>query len=113
MCGVRQGGQPQEPKEEPKMVVKYPDDCIRETRSIVSAAEMTYITCEDGEFVVACGDEEWAFSSLGDALDHAATSILCDGPVSSVEFTQNYPQEWCPNVAALKRELAAARRNRK
>ena len=94
--------------------VKYPDDYIREKRSIIAAAELTYV-CKsaDGYFMVVTGEGEYAMSDLGGAINFAASHILGDGPLDSVQFSAHADDEWHPNMDILRRELEEAGRPRK
>lgn len=93
--------------------VKYPDDYIRETHSLIAAAELTYIYEDGDEFVVKVGGDTYVLHSLDDALDMAAGHILGDGPLDSLEFTPDVGGEWRPNMCSLRKELDEAGRCRK
>lgn len=98
-----------------KSKVTYPDDYIRGKRSIIAAAELTYVYKDEGEFVVEAGDDTYVLRHLDDALNLAANHILGDGPLDSVEFTQCGDDTWLPDIYVLRRSLdeAARRHNRK
>lgn len=94
--------------------VKYPDDYIREKRSILAAAELTYVRKSvDGCFSVITGEGEYAIPALGEAIDFAASHILGDGPLDSVQFSAHADDEWHPDMRLLCRELEEAGRSRK
>ena len=94
--------------------VKYPDDYIREKRGIIAAAELTYV-CKsaDGCFMVVTGEGEYAIPDLGEAINFAASHILGDGPLDSVQFSAHANDEWHPDMHILLRELEEAGRCRK
>lgn len=94
--------------------LKYPDDYIRERRSIIASAELTYIRKSgEGCFSVIAGEDEYVLTTLDDALHLAANHILGDGPLSSVEFIPHADGTWLPDLHVLRRELAEASRTRK
>ena len=86
---------------------------IREKRSIIAAAKLTYVRKSgDGQFSVIAGEDEYVLTKLDDALHLAANHILGDGPLDSVKFI---PQDdmWIPDLRVLCKELAEAGRTRK
>lgn len=98
-----------------RMKIKYPDDYIREKRSIIAAAEVTYV-CEDedeGEFIVVAGGDTYALPNLDDALNLAANHILGDGPLDSLEFIPDEMGTWYPDIYGLRRDLTDARRRKR
>lgn len=92
--------------------VKYPDDYIREVRSIITAAEFTFIyeDEDEGEFVVECGEDTYVLPTLDDATGLATNYILGDGPVNGVTFIPRGAGMWVPDIAELRRDINAARR---
>lgn len=94
--------------------VKYPDDYIREKRSIIAAAELTYV-CKsaDGCFSVVTGEGEYALPELGEAINFAADHILGDGPLDSMQFSVHADGVWRPDMCLLRRELGEVSRRRK
>jgi len=93
--------------------LKYPDDYIREKRSIIAAAELTYIReTEPGWFSVIAGEDEYVLPKLDDAFHLAARHILGDGPLNSVKFIPHNDM-WIPDLRVLRKELAEAGRTRK
>jgi hypothetical protein len=94
--------------------VKYPDDYIREKRSIIAAAELTYVRKSgDDCFSVVTGEGEYAMLDLGEAINFAASHILGDGPLDSVQFSAHADDEWHPDMHILCRELEEAGRRHK
>lgn len=92
--------------------VKYPDDYIREKRSIIAAAELTHVCqSEPGWFSVITGEDEYVLPDLDDAFHLAASHILGSGPLNSVKFIQCSDDVWRPDIRVLRRELGEARRN--
>jgi hypothetical protein len=94
--------------------VEYPDDYIRKVRSIIAAAELTFIYNDEdtGEFVVECGGDTYVFPTLDDAMSLATNHILGDGPVSGVTFILRGASMWVPDIAELRRDIKAARRKK-
>ena len=95
--------------------VKYPDDYIREKRSIIAAAELTYV-CVDrdlGEAVVVTGEYTFTLPELDRAIDLAANHILGDGPLDSLEFILDEDGTWRPDMHGLRRGLSEVGRSRK
>ena len=91
--------------------VKYPDDYIREKRSIIAAAELTYVRKSgEGYFSVIAGEDEYVFNNLDDALHLAANHILGYGPLDSVRFIPHDDGMWTPDLRVLREELAKASR---
>ena len=67
--------------------VKYPDDIIRVRREVIEVAENLEVRADGDEFIIELfKDEHSSHKKLIDALDEAASLILGDGPVDSVEF---------------------------
>lgn len=95
-----------------KSKVKYPDDYIREKRSIIAAAELTRVRKDGGEFVVESGEDTYVLPYLDDALNLAANHILGDGLLDSVEFIPHAGDMWLPDIHVLRRELGEAGRRR-
>ena len=95
--------------------VKYPDDYIREKRSIIAAAELTYVRIDRylGEAVVVTGEYTCVLSELYRALDLAANHILGDGPLDSLEFILDEDGTWRPDMRGLMRDLSEVGRSRK
>lgn len=95
--------------------VKYPDDYIREKRSIIAAAELTYVRMDRdlGEAVVVTGEDTCVLAELDRALDLAATCILGDGPLDSLGFTLDEDGAWRPDIHGLRRDLSEVGRRRK
>lgn len=93
--------------------LKYPDDYIREKRSIIAAAELTYVRKSgEGQFSVIAGEDEYVLTKLDDALHLAANHIMGDGPLDSVKFIP-HDGMWIPDLRVLRKELAEAGRARK
>lgn len=94
--------------------VKYPDDYIREKRSIIAAAELTHI-CEDepGWFSVIAGEDEYVLPNLEDALHLATNHILGQGPLDSVEFNLHSDGSWRPDMRILRKKLEEVSRSRR
>lgn len=88
--------------------VRYPDDYICETRSIIAEAELTFIYEDGGEFVVECGKDEYVLQTLDDAMHLAANHILGDAPVDGVAFIPCGANEWAPDILKLLRDTNAA-----
>lgn len=69
--------------------VKYPDDIIRSRRQSIEVAENLEIWADGDEFILELfKSNQSVHKELYDALDEAASLILGDGPVDSVEFIQ-------------------------
>lgn len=96
-----------------KSKVTYPDDYIRGKRSIIAAAELTYVYKDDGEFVVEAGEDTYVLPYLDDALNLAANHILGDGTLDSVEFISHEDGVWQPDIRALLMELDEVGRRRR
>lgn len=90
--------------------VKYPDDYIREVRSVIAAAEFTFIyeDEDEGEFVVECGEDTYAIPTLDDAMSLATNHILGDVPVNGVTFIPRGAGMWVPDIAKLRLDIKAA-----
>lgn len=75
-------------------------------------AENLEIWPEGDEFILELfKDEHSAHKELADALDEAASLILCDGPVDSVKFTEA-GGVWAADVKALRSDLHAGKKRR-
>lgn len=69
--------------------IKYPDDIIRSRRQSIEVAENLEIWADEDEFVLELfKSEQSVYKELDAALDAAASLILEDLPVDSVEFVQ-------------------------
>lgn len=69
--------------------IKYPDDIIRARRQSIEVAENLEIWADGDEFVLELfKSNQSVYKELVGALDEAASLILGDGPVDSVEFIQ-------------------------
>ena len=91
--------------------VKYPDDIIRARRQSIEVAENLEVHLDRGGFTLELFRDEHSFhEKLMDALDEAATLILGDGAVDSVEFFQT-GGVWCVDMCALRNDLYARRRH--
>ena len=85
--------------------VKYPDDIVRARRQAVEVAGNLEIYRDEDEFVLELfKDEHSSYKKLSDALDEAATLILEDGSVDSVEFVQS-EGAWRADMCALLADL--------
>lgn len=85
--------------------VKYPDDIVRARRQAIEVAENLEVWADGEEFVVELFKDEYsAHKKLADALDEAASLILGEGPVDSVEFFQA-DSIWSADMAALRADL--------
>ena len=95
--------------------VKYPDEYIREKRSIIAAAELTcvYTDRDSGEAVVVTGEYTRTLSELDRAFDLAVSHILGDGPLDSLEFILDEDGTWRPDTHRLMRDLSEVGRKRK
>lgn len=94
--------------------VTYPDDYIRERRSIIAAAELTCVYKDGGEFVVSAGEDTYVLQDIDTAMNLAANHILGDGPLDSVEFITHEAGVWRPDIRVLRKELEeVGRRHRK
>lgn len=96
-----------------KCKVKYPDDYIREKRSILAAAELTYVYKDGEDSVVIAGEDTYVLPDFDNALNLAASHILGDWPLDSVEFTPCADGTWRPDMCRLRKGLAEAGRSRK
>lgn len=91
--------------------VKYPDDVIRSRRQAVAVAENLEIWVNEDEFILELfKDEHSVHRELQSALDEAASLILGDGPVDSVEFVQ-IDGVWVVDMHSLRNDLYARRRH--
>ena len=91
--------------------VKYPDDVIRARRQSIEVAENLEIWAdEDGFILELFRSEHSTYKKLTDALDEAASLILVDGPVDSVQFFQ-HDGVWCADMCALRADLYAGRKH--
>lgn len=90
--------------------IKYPDDIIKARRQSVEVAENLEIWADEDEFVLELfKSERSVFKELADALDEAASLILGEGPVDSVEFTQT-DGIWGADMSSLRASLYARRK---
>lgn len=97
-----------------KSKVTYPDDYIRERRSIIAAAELTSVRKDGEEFVVEAGEDTYVLQDIDAAMNLAANHILGDGPLDSVEFITHEAGVWRPDIRVLRKELGeVGRRHRK
>lgn len=93
-----------------KSKVKYPDDIVRARRQAVEVADNLEIYLDEDEWVLEIfKDEHSSYNELSDALDWAATLILGDCSVDSVEFLQ-HEGVWRADMYALRADLNARRR---
>lgn len=84
---------------------KYPDDVVRARRQSIEVAENLEIWVDGDEFVLELfKDEHSTHKRLTDALDEAASLILGDGPVDSVEFVQ-IDGVWGADMNSLRSDL--------
>lgn len=91
--------------------VKYPDDIVRARRQLIEVAENIEILVDGDEFVLELfKDEHSTHEKLTDALDEAASLILGDGPVDSVEFVQ-IDGVWSADMNSLRASLYPSRKN--
>lgn len=91
--------------------VKYPDDVVRARRQAIEVAENLEIWADGDEFVIELFKDEYsAHEELQGALDEAASLILEDGPVDSVEFAQ-IDGVWVVDMHSLRNDLYAKRRH--
>lgn len=97
------------------MKVKYPDDYIREKRSIIAAAELTYVQedKDSGWAVVVTGEDTHALPTLELALDRAADLIFGAGPLDTIEFIKCGDGAWRADMNGLRRDIEESRRRRK
>lgn len=92
--------------------VEYPDDIIRAQRQSIEVAENLEIWADEDEFIIELfKDEHAAYEQLTDALDEAATLILGDGPVDSVEFIWA-DGAWMADMSSLRASIKACRKKR-
>lgn len=90
--------------------IKYPDDIIRARRQSIEVAENLEIWADEDEFILELfKSERSVYKELADALDEAASLILGDGPVDSVEFTQA-GGIWEADMNSLRASIYARRR---
>lgn len=90
--------------------VKYPDDIVRARREAIEVAENLEVWADGDEFVIELFKDEYSsHKKLIDALDEAASLILGDGPVDSVEFFQT-DGVWSADMAALRADLYARKK---
>ncbi len=91
--------------------IKYPDDIIRGWRQAIEVAENLEIWADGDEFILGLfKDEHSVHGELQGALDEAASLIIGDGPVSSVEFTQ-IDGVWVVDMYSLRNDLYARRKH--
>ena len=91
--------------------IKYPDDVVKARRQSIEVAENLEIWADGDEFIIELFKDEYSsHKKLIDALDEAATLILGDGSVDSVEFFQT-DGVWSADMASLRAELYARRKH--
>lgn len=91
--------------------VKYPDDIVRARRQAIELADNLEIYQDGDEFVLELfKDEHSSYKKLSDALDEAASLILVDGPVDSVQFFQ-HDGVWCADMHTLRADLYSRRQH--
>lgn len=91
--------------------VKYPDDIVRARREAIEVAGNLEVWTDGEEFVIELFKDEYStHKKLADALDEAASLILGDGPVDSVEFFQT-DGVWGADMTALRAELYTRRKH--
>jgi hypothetical protein len=85
--------------------VKYPDDVVRARRQAIEVAENLEIWADGDEFILELFKDEYSsHKKLADALDEAASLILEDGSVDSVEFFQT-DGVWSADMVSLRADL--------
>lgn len=85
--------------------VKYPDDIVRARRQAIELADNLEIYRDGDEFVLELfKDEHSSYDKLSDALDEAATLILGNNPVNSVEFLSS-EGVWRADMRTLRTDL--------
>ena len=85
--------------------VKYPDDVVRARRQAIEVAENLEIWADGDEFILELFKDEYSsHKKLADALDEAASLILEDGSVDSVEFFQTNGV-WSADMVSLRADL--------
>nr|DAV65848.1 MAG TPA: hypothetical protein [Caudoviricetes sp.] len=85
--------------------IKYPDDIIRARRQSIEVAENLEIWSSGDEFILELFKSgRSVYEELADALDEAASLILGDGPVDSVEFIQA-DGVWSADMNSLRASL--------
>ena len=90
--------------------VKYPDDIVRARRQAIELADNLEIYRDVDEFVLELfKDEHSSYEKLSDALDEAATLILGNNSVNSVEFSSS-EGVWRADMCALRADLYAGRK---
>ena len=90
--------------------IKYPDDIIRSRRQSIEVAENLEIWADEDEFILELfKSERSVYKELADALDEAASLILGDGPVDSVEFVQT-DGIWGADMKSLHASIYARRK---
>lgn len=91
--------------------VKYPDEVIMGRRQAIEVAENLEIWANEDEFILELFKDEYSVhGELQGALDEAASLILGDGPVDSVEFTQ-IDGVWVVDMYSLRNDLYARRKH--
>lgn len=90
--------------------IKYPDDIIRARRQSIEVAENLEIWADGDEYILELfKSERSVYKELADALDEAASLILGDGPVDSVEFIQT-DGIWGANMNSLRASIYIGRK---
>lgn len=90
--------------------IEYPDDIIRSRRQSIEVAENLEIWADEDEFILELfKSEQSVYKELDAALDAAASLILGDGPVDSVEFVQT-DGIWEANMNSLRASIYIRRK---
>lgn len=88
--------------------VKYPDSIIRARRQSIEVAENLEIWPDGDEFILELFKDEYSsHEKLVDAFDEAASLILGNGPVDSVEFIQT-DDVWRADMCSLRSSIYAS-----
>lgn len=91
--------------------VKYPDDVVRARRQSIEVAENLEVWADGDEFIIELfKDEHSSHKKLVDALDEAASLILGEGQVNSVEFFQT-DGVWSADMASLRADLYVSKKH--
>lgn len=90
--------------------IKYPDDIIRSRRQSIEVAENLEVWADGDEFILELfKSEQSVYKELYDALDEAASLILGDVPVDSVEFIQT-DGIWVADMNSLRASIYVRRK---
>ena len=85
--------------------VKYPDNVIGARRQSIEVAENLEIWADEDEFILELFKDEYStHKRLTDALDEAASLILGDVSVDSVEFVEA-DGVWSADMNSLRASL--------